>query len=100
MCRIGVAVKEFDLMIRAGHECVMDFLRDDGAAHRNRAVGDTLRKRDDIRRHAVALSGKGKSQPPERRDHFIENEQDAVAVADFPQALQIAGRRSEDTGRP
>ena len=34
------------------------------------------------------------------RDHFVEDEQDSVARADFAQALQVAERRHEYAGRP
>src|SRR5215813_10457872 len=39
------------------------------------------------------------AQAPEPGDHLVEDEQNAVARADLPQALEIAFRRHQHTGR-
>ncbi len=40
-----------------------------------------------------------RAQPAEAGDHLVEDQQDAVPVADRPQPLQIAVRRQQHAGR-
>ena len=71
---------------------------DRDGAHRLRAVGERLGHREHIGRHAEALRGEIRAGASEPRDHLIENEQDAVLVADVAQPLQIALGRHEAAG--
>ena len=48
---------------------------------------------------AVALGGEGMAEPAEAGDDFVEDQQDAVLVADRAQALQIALGRRQHAGR-
>ena len=52
-----------------------------------------------VRRHAVALGGEGVTEPAEAGDDFIEDQQNAVFVADRAQPLQIALGRRQHAGR-
>ena len=90
MRRIGVAVEQFDDMLGAAHERVIDAVARDDAAHRHRARGDAFGEADHVRRHAIALGGEGVAEPAEAGDHLVEDQQNAVAVADRAQLLQIA----------
>ncbi len=48
---------------------------------------------------AVALGGEGVAEAAEAGDDLVEDQQDAVLVADLAQALQIALRRRQHAGR-
>ena len=48
---------------------------------------------------AVALGREGEAEPAEAGDHLVEDQQDAVLVADRPQALQVALGRRQHAGR-
>ena len=84
---------------RALHERVVDLLRHQHRAHRHRAVGEPLGARDDVRRHAEFLRGERRAGAAEAGDHLVEDQQDAVLVADLAQALEIALRRNQHAGR-
>ena len=99
MCRIGVAVEELDRMIGSGHEGVMDMIAHDHAGHRHRPRRDALRKRDHVGNDAIAFRREGVTEPAEGGDHLIEDQQDAVLVANCAQPLQITFRRRQDAGR-
>ena len=57
-----------------------------------RALGE----RHHVGRDAEALRCEGRAHAPEAGNHLVEDEQDAVPVADFAQPLQIALRRRID----
>ena len=96
--RIGVAVEQLDGCLRPLHEGVVDGLLGDDGAHRLRAVGQALGAGDQVRRHAELLRGERRAGAPEARDDFIEDQQDAVLVADLAQPLQVADRRGQNAG--
>ena len=74
-------------------------LAHDHAAHRHRARGDALGEGDHVGHHAVALGGEGVAEPAEAGDDLVEDQQDAVLVADRAQPLQIALGRRQHAGR-
>jgi hypothetical protein len=83
MACIGVPVENIDRIVRVGLKRLIDFLLDQHAAHRHRAVGNALGENDHVRGHAITLGGKAIAESPEARDDLIEDEQDAVAIADL-----------------
>ena len=99
MGRISVAVEQFDDMFRPLHESLLDEAPRDHAAHRHGARGDAFGEGDHIRHDAIALRREGMAETAEAGDHFIENEQDAIFVADRAQPLQIALRGRQHAGR-
>ena len=99
MAGIGVAVEQLDRVLGAVHERIVDRLPHDHAAHRHRARGDALGERDHVGDDAVALGGEGEAEPPEAGDDFVEDQQNAVFVADRAQFLQIALGRRQHAGR-
>ena len=99
MRRIGIAVGQFDDVLRAAHEGVVDGVADHHAAHRRRAVGDALGKGDHVRQHAVTFGGKGIAEPAVAGDDLVENQQNAVLLGDLAQPLEIALRRRQHAGR-
>ena len=92
-------MKELDHVRRAAHEGVVDALAHDHAAHRHRGRRDALGEGDHVRRHAVALGREGVTEPPEAGDDLVEDQENAVLVADGAQPLQIALGRGEHAGR-
>ncbi len=99
MAGIGVAVEQLDRVLRPLHERVVDVLAHDDAAHRHRAGSDALGEGDHVGDDAVALGGEGEAEAAEAGDDFVEDQQDAVLVADRAQLLQIALRRRQHAGR-
>ena len=74
----------------AVHDRVVDRLARAHRAHRNRGVRDALRDRHHVRHHAELLGGERRAESAEAGDHLVEDEQDAVAVADLADALEVA----------
>ena len=58
-----------------------------------------MAKRDHVGHHAVALGREGVAHAAEAGDDFVEDQQNAVLVADRAQALQITLRRRQHAGR-
>ena len=100
MAAVRVAVEELDATVGRVHHRVVDPPLHAGGAHRHRRVGDPFRQREDVRHHVERLGGERRAQPAESRDHFIEDQQDAVLRADRAQLLQVAHGRNEHAGRP
>ena len=95
---IGVAVGELDEMLGAVHEGVVDLLLHEDRAHRDGAVGDALGGEHDIRRDAEIVDGEGRAEAAEAGDDLVEDQQDAVLVADLAQLLEIALGRDQHAG--
>ena len=93
-------MEQFDRRVGLVHHRVVDFLADRNGAHRDDRVGQALRRRDDVRQHAEPFRRRGITQATEAGDDLIEDQQDAVLVADFAQTLQIALRRHQNARRP
>ena len=99
MRRIGVAVEQFDGWSGPLHEGVVHGPPRDHAAHRHAARGDAFGEGDDVGRHAVALGRERVAEPAEAGNHLVEDQQNAVVVADRAQSLQIALGRRQHAGR-
>ena len=63
------------------------------------ARGDALGEGQDVGRDAEALGGEGMAEAAEAGDDLVEDQQDAVLVADLAQALEIALGRRQHAGR-
>ena len=74
-------------------------VREEDAAERRLAGRDALREGDDVGVEAEPLGPEPGAQAAEPGDHLVAPEQDAVAVAQLPQPLRIARRRSETAAR-
>ena len=77
------------------HHGVIDHVATDHPAQRNDAVGHALGKVQHVGHHAIEVSAKGYAQPPKAGDDLVENQQDAVAIADVAKALEVTLRRHE-----
>ena len=99
MRRVGIAVEQLDHVLRPLHEGVVDALARQHAAHRHGAGGDALGEGDEVGRDAVAFGGKRIAHAAEAGDHFVEDQEDAVLVADLAQPLEVALRRRQHAGR-
>ncbi|MNZ73094.1 hypothetical protein D3C78_914950 [compost metagenome] len=80
------------------HEGVVDFLAGDHRAHRDGAVGDLLGDVHDVRGDAEVFRAGVATHAAEGGDHFVEDQQDVVLVADLAQTLQVALRRHQHAG--
>ena len=101
VARIGVPVKKLDGVFRGGvHDSVVNLVLDRDGGHGHGAVGHRLGHGDDVRRDAEGLRGEGLAGTPEAADHFVEDQHDAVRVADFPEPLQIPLGRHQNPGGP
>ncbi len=98
MARVGVAMGQFDGVVWALHEGVVDVLAHQRGAHRDGAVGQALGAGDEVRRDAEMGRGEGAVDAAEGADDFVEDQQDAVPVADLAQLLQVAARRHQHAG--
>ncbi len=63
------------------------------------ARGDALRAGDDVGDVVVLLAAEPRTDATEGADHFVRDEQHAVAVADLAHLLPVAGRGSEAAAR-
>ena len=99
MARIGIAVEELDRLLRPVHEGVVDVLAHHHPAHRHRAGRHPLGEGDHVGLDAIALGGERRAEAAEPGDDLVEDEQNAVFVADLAQPLQIALGRGQDPGR-
>ena len=66
--------------------------------HRLGAVGDRFRHRHQVGRNLEAVGPERPTGSPEAADHLIENQEDAMAVADVAQPLQVTFRRHQHAG--
>ena len=99
VARIGIAVEEIDGLLRAAHEGVVDLRLHEHRAHRNGAVGDALRRGDDVGRDVEIVGAERRAEAAEGGDDLIEDQQDVVLGADRGEALQIALGRDQHAGR-
>src|SRR5262249_41330440 len=92
MSHIGVAVLEGAGAVRnRGEDLLADQQRTDGRETTTHALGD----RHQIRAYPFLLAGVQGSRSAHSTHHFVENEQDAIAVADFAYVLEIAWHRRD-----
>src|SRR5882762_3498136 len=78
MRRIGIAMGQFDDVLRAAHEGVMNGVAHQHAAHRRGAIGDALGEGQHVRQHAIALGREGIAEPAIAGDDLVEDQEDAV----------------------
>ena len=83
------------MMLGTNHQGVVNAASDDGGAHRDRAIRNALRNGHNVGRHLEKLRRERRSQAAEARDDLIEDEEEAVAVADGAQLLEIAFWRQQ-----
>ena len=88
--RVHVRVREERLHDRVS--------RDHGADDAVRG-GEPLRGGHEVGPDVVPLGAEPGAHPAEARDHLVGAEQDAVAVADLADALEVPGRRRERAAR-
>ena len=99
MAGIGIAVEQLDRAVRPLHQGVVDRAAAENGAHRDAPVREPFRGGDKVGYDAKQIRGEGRAEPPESGNHFVEDEQNAVAVADRAQPLEIADRRNQHAGR-
>src|SRR3569623_635841 len=71
---VGIAVEQFDDVLRALHEGVVDVVADQHAAHRHRAVGDALGEGDHVRHLALSLGSDRVAEAAEAGDDLVEDQ--------------------------
>src|SRR6266511_3266983 len=81
--------------LRALEEGLHDRVADDHGADGRVGGREPLRRGDDVGPDVVAVGGKPGSDPPKPGDDLVAAQEDAVAVADLPHALEVALRRRE-----
>src|SRR6478672_11129577 len=92
MSHVGVAVLEGAGAVRnRGEDLLADQQRTDGRETTTHALGD----RHQIRAYPFLLAGVQGARSAHSAHHFVENEQDAMAVADFAYVLEIARHRRD-----
>ena len=72
-----------------------DGVAGDDGADRGVGGGEALRGEDHVRADVVEVGGEPRADAAEAGDHLVGDEQDAVAVADRADALEVAGGRRE-----
>src|SRR5262245_35880997 len=75
-----------------------DFVGDERGADRLIARAQPLGHDQQIGRDALLRASPPRAGAPEPAHHFIHNQQDAVSVADFANAFEIAGRGRNTPG--
>jgi len=90
MARKSAAVPQFGRVFRAAHECFIDRLADNDAAHRHHARCDTVREADHVRNHVIDIGRECLAETAKAAGEFVENQQNVVIVADRSQPPEIA----------
>ena len=78
---IGIAVEQLDLAGWPDHQRIVDLAARKHRAQRNGTVGDALGGSDEIGRDAEIVGGKGRAKAAEPGNHLVEDQEDAVLVA-------------------
>ncbi len=84
---------------RRAHQGLVDAFAHHHCAHRDRAVSEPFGETDHVRDDAEEVRRERRAEPPEAGDDLVEDEQDAVLIAETPQALEIAPGRDQHAGR-
>jgi hypothetical protein len=100
MARIRVTVSELDQMLWALHQGVVDHLSHEHGAHRDDARSNALGDGHEVRRHAEEIGFEGRPEPAEAGDDLVEDQKDALPVADRPDPFQTSPRRDKHSRRP
>jgi hypothetical protein len=98
MAGIGEPVGEFGNVVGALHEGRVNVVPHQNAPKRGCPVCHGLGEADHVGDDAVALGGEGVAKAAEARNHFVQDEEDAVGAGDFLQTLEIALRAREHAG--
>jgi hypothetical protein len=96
--RAGVAVHQLGQVRRALHQRVVDLARGDHAAERRRTVAHRLGEDDHVRHHAEGLRREHRAQAAEAGDDLVEDQQQAMPVADRAQAFEVTPWRHQHAG--
>ena len=81
--------------MRARHHVLRDFFDGDDGAEREAAT-DALGQRHDVGRHAVLLIGEQVARAAHARLHLVEDQHEAVLVAQLAKFLEEPDRRNAD----
>ena len=81
----------------AGHGAI-DFARADDRADGLVAAAEPLPQGHDVGNDPVLLARKEGAGPAASAHHFVEDQQDAMTVADLPHVLEIGARRRDRAG--
>ncbi len=92
-------MEQVDRALRSLHQAVEHGLAHEHAAHRHGRVGDALGDGHQVGDHAELLGGEAGAEAAEAGDDLVEDQQDAVLVADLAQPLEIALGRRQVAGR-
>src|SRR5207253_5820418 len=77
------------------YERLVDSVAGDYAAHRHRTRRDALGEGDQVWHHAIALGGEGIAEAAEAGNYFVEDQENAVTIADRAQPLRSEEHTSE-----
>ena len=92
-------MEQLDHVSGTVHERVVDLVLDENRTHRDDAIGQALGSCDDVRCHAEARGAERFAETAKRGNHLIEDQQDAMRVADLAQTLEVTDGRRNNTGR-
>ena len=80
-------MEQFDHMVRTLHKGIVNAFAGHHAAHGHGAGIDAFGKGHHVGHNAIAFGGERCAQTAEAGDDFVENQQNAVFIADIAQAL-------------
>ena len=90
-------MEKLDRTFGSRHESVVDLCFGQHRTHRHRTACQAFGGRNEIRRNAHPRRREIIPCAPKTADHFIENQENAVLVADVPEALQVTFGWNDDT---
>ena len=96
---VGIAVEQLNPGGGIAHHGIVDLAPHCDRAHRHGGVGQPLGHGDEVGRDPEPLRRGRPADPAEGGDHFVEDQQDIVPIADVAQPLEIALRRDQHPGR-
>ncbi len=99
MPRVCIAVEQLDPARHAVDHRIVQFTLHRDRAHRHRRVGEALRHGDYVGCHTPGFGRRRAADAPEGCDHLVEDQDNAVPVANLAQAPEIADRRHEHPRR-
>ena len=101
MARVGVTVGELEHVVRPalGHEGIVDVAFRNHRSHGNGAVSELLGHVHDVGDHTEGIGTGHCAATAETGNHLVEDQQDIVCTAQFPQPLQVAHRWRDHAGR-
>ena len=96
--RIGIAVEQFDHVGWALHEGLVDRRAGGDGRHWHGGVGQSLCHGHQVGHDAEIIGGERIAKAPEPGNDLIEDQQDAVGVANRANLLQVALGRHQHAG--